>query len=327
VLQNPVLTSHLDLYLLASEALADTCTLVTAGDDTVPMNRMEGPYEAYRGDYELKANGPLTICAGACDLLGNASDTCRTFSATRIVAAAGGTMRSADGTLSLSLDSGTLERNAFVIIFEDIAAGGAAQARLAGANAAEQTNPWESKAQSGAGLTPAYTISPLGMKLMESAELRFRLDKIRVRGNSSPAICTWDGAAWKELGTHWDGSRGELVAFVTSFGTYQVRESTSGVVSSPDARGKVYGPYPNPFASKTTIIFDVPAPATVDVSIYDAKGRLVRTLLTDSRVSAPRCIVEWDGLTGEHTRAPAGVYLWRVRIGGKTITRRAVFVG
>ena len=41
----------------------------------------------------------------------------------------------------------------------------------------------------------------------------------------------------------------------------------------------VFAPRPNPFNPATTLTYDLPEPTRVGLRIYDASGRVVRTLL------------------------------------------------
>ena len=69
--------------------------------------------------------------------------------------------------------------------------------------------------------------------------------------------------------------------------------------------------------------FALPAPATIDVSIYDVTGRLVRTL-AHRTAPAERHSVRWNGKSAGGERVAAGVYFVRLVTGEAAITRRIV---
>lgn len=71
---------------------------------------------------------------------------------------------------------------------------------------------------------------------------------------------------------------------------------------------------PNPFSGITAIHFDLPAETTVRLEIFDAQGRLVRTL-ANGGYPAGFHSVEWDHQTSEGKALGAGVYLYRIRAG------------
>ncbi|MFB3908831.1 MAG: FlgD immunoglobulin-like domain containing protein [Candidatus Eisenbacteria bacterium] len=75
-------------------------------------------------------------------------------------------------------------------------------------------------------------------------------------------------------------------------------------------------PYPQPSAAGITIPLDLPADATARANVYDAGGRLVRAIATASLGQGGRQDIAWDGRDDDGHRAPAGVYLVRVRAMG-----------
>lgn len=84
---------------------------------------------------------------------------------------------------------------------------------------------------------------------------------------------------------------------------------------------------PNPFRMRTTLTFELPGshPREVVLSVYDAAGRMVRRLLNAEYAPGTHEAV-WDGLDTAGRPAPAGVYLVRLQDGGKSASRRIVFV-
>ncbi len=81
-------------------------------------------------------------------------------------------------------------------------------------------------------------------------------------------------------------------------------------------------PAPNPFAASTTIQFAAPAGADVSLSVYDASGRLVRTLTA----AASEGSVAWDGLSDGRAPVAPGVYFVRMESGGETAERKVVYL-
>jgi hypothetical protein len=90
------------------------------------------------------------------------------------------------------------------------------------------------------------------------------------------------------------------------------------------ATGLRLATYPNPFRAATTIAFDLPAGARgAQVSVYDARGRLVRSLdAAGARSGANRVV--WDGRDGRDRRVTSGVYFFRLDAAGDTVTRKVV---
>jgi hypothetical protein len=68
---------------------------------------------------------------------------------------------------------------------------------------------------------------------------------------------------------------------------------------------------PNPFAGRTTIRFTAPAAATARLAVYDVLGREV-TVLLDGPVEAGSHAVVFEA-----GALPAGMYVWRLAVGGR----------
>jgi hypothetical protein len=78
--------------------------------------------------------------------------------------------------------------------------------------------------------------------------------------------------------------------------------------------------YPNPFNPRTTVDFTLAGDAATTLRVYDASGRLVRTLL-DSYVAAGRHSISWDGSDDGGRSVASGVYFLRLQAGGQTLSR------
>jgi len=83
--------------------------------------------------------------------------------------------------------------------------------------------------------------------------------------------------------------------------------------------------YPNPFNPTTTIEVRLPAQADMKVKIVDILGREVRTLSYEKLPAGVHRVV-WDGTNSRGTTVASGVYLYQVRIGDNTITRRMLLL-
>ena len=75
------------------------------------------------------------------------------------------------------------------------------------------------------------------------------------------------------------------------------------------ARFAISQPYPNPFNSKTDIRFDVPQESTVDIHLFNIKGEIVETVLSD-KLAPGRYRIAID-----MKKLPSGVYFIRMRAG------------
>ena len=69
--------------------------------------------------------------------------------------------------------------------------------------------------------------------------------------------------------------------------------------------------YPNPFNPSTTISFALPKASEVTIAIYNLRGQLVRTLVSQP-YAAGRHKVVWDGKDVDDVRVASGVYVYRL---------------
>ena len=82
---------------------------------------------------------------------------------------------------------------------------------------------------------------------------------------------------------------------------------------------------PNPSSGRTDLAFALPQGGPASLRVYDAAGRLVRTLLAGEVPAGPGHTV-WDGRDGSGRDAGAGVYFFRLESGGRVETRKLLLV-
>ena len=82
---------------------------------------------------------------------------------------------------------------------------------------------------------------------------------------------------------------------------------------------------PNPGRGGTSIAFVMPDQAQARLRVYDAAGRLVRTLV-DGTVRAGENLQLWDGQDDHGSPAAGGLYFFRLETGGRNLTRKFVLV-
>lgn len=102
-------------------------------------------------------------------------------------------------------------------------------------------------------------------------------------------------------------------------------------------------PFPGPAGGGTRIWFDLASQSDVELAVFDLRARLIRRLVPSSPAcgvvtlesgqygrteSADPCVrTTWDGDDQEGRRVPRGVYVLRLRAGGREEYRRIVFLG
>ena len=146
------------------------------------------------------------------------------------------------------------------------------------------------------------------------------------------------------LQTIYGASHAQLSVTAPSTGTYLVvaADASSGLGGTgnywitPSAASGVDAPArplelalsaggPNPFAGRTTLRYALPHDGPVSLRLFDAQGRLVRTL-ADGGSEAGEHTATWDGRDAGGGRANPGVYLARLEADGRRLVQRVVLV-
>ncbi len=86
--------------------------------------------------------------------------------------------------------------------------------------------------------------------------------------------------------------------------------------------------YPNPFNNTGTNIFyqvSGNGPVPVNLKIYNIAGQLVRTVVSENK--APGYYrASWNGIADNGQKVSAGIYLYRLQAGGKSLTKKMVLI-
>jgi YD repeat-containing protein len=81
--------------------------------------------------------------------------------------------------------------------------------------------------------------------------------------------------------------------------------------------------YPNPFNPTTTLRFDLPVPASVELSVFDVLGRRIAVLIS-SEMAPGTYTATWNGRLSSGGQAPTGVYFYTLQAAGHRMTRKMV---
>jgi len=82
---------------------------------------------------------------------------------------------------------------------------------------------------------------------------------------------------------------------------------------------------PNPFNPQTTVSFTTEEPQRVRLAVYDIRGRLL-VELTDQQYEVGEHSVDWQGRDSAGRALPSGEYFFRVEMGDRVETRKAMLV-
>ncbi|MFH1278333.1 MAG: right-handed parallel beta-helix repeat-containing protein [Candidatus Eisenbacteria bacterium] len=106
---------------------------------------------------------------------------------------------------------------------------------------------------------------------------------------------------------------------------FQTDNATGVLPGTIPSVTRLVGAAPNPFNPTTTIRFEMNVPSHVSVVIYDAQGRMVRTLVDESK-SAGAFDAVWDGRDDRGHSAGSGVYFVRMVAGDYSRSAKVVML-
>ena len=86
--------------------------------------------------------------------------------------------------------------------------------------------------------------------------------------------------------------------------------------------------YPNPFNSETEITYILPAGQEsyfVRLEVYDLRGRRIRILVHKEQRPGIHSVV-WNGRNSAGEMVPSGIYIFRLQVAGRILTRKMLYV-
>jgi hypothetical protein len=122
----------------------------------------------------------------------------------------------------------------------------------------------------------------------------------------------------------WDPARDRMVVYRNDLWTLWMSPSAYvGVANASGSGDQLRAPFPSPFRALTTIGFSLAQAGVVQVGVFDAGGRRVRTLVNGPRPAGPG-ILTWDGTGEDGTRLGSGLYFIELVGPGGRASRKVV---
>lgn len=84
--------------------------------------------------------------------------------------------------------------------------------------------------------------------------------------------------------------------------------------------------FPNPFRSLTTFQFKLQQAEDVSINIYNFRGKMVRTLLDNNKLSAGINTISWDGTDSFNNPLPPGMYFTCFQTKQSILTHKCILV-
>jgi hypothetical protein len=133
-------------------------------------------------------------------------------------------------------------------------------------------------------------------------------------------------------GKIWDGNDDPSLGFVTySPWSSMMHDTILTSVKDPPIRETIpetfglFQNFPNPFNPTTTISFAFPNKNHVNLSIFNLQGKLVKILINDTLDKGYKQTT-WDGTDSQGNPVSSGVYFYRLKAGGRTLTKKMVLL-
>ena len=140
-------------------------------------------------------------------------------------------------------------------------------------------------------------------------------------------ICYWapDWISTNQFGSPWENQAlfdfdGELLDAISVF------DNSSVAIKRIEnfSLNNIYN-YPNPFNPITTLEYDLPEDAVVNITIYDMMGRVVNTLVNGSQTAGYKSI-QWDATNNLGDPVSAGLYIYTIQAGEFRQTKKMVLL-
>ena len=83
--------------------------------------------------------------------------------------------------------------------------------------------------------------------------------------------------------------------------------------------------YPNPFNPSTSIKFSIQNESIAELSIFNVKGQMVKTLINES-LNIGAYLVTWDGVDNSGSFVGSGVYFYQIKTSSNILTKRMLLL-
>jgi hypothetical protein len=93
----------------------------------------------------------------------------------------------------------------------------------------------------------------------------------------------------------------------------------------PVVATELRGNFPNPFNPTTTISYSVKTPEAVTIEIFNVKGQLIKTLVSEAKEAGNHTVV-WNGDDNSGRRVSSGIYYYKMSAGKYSSTRKMVMM-
>jgi len=187
----------------------------------------------------------------------------------------------------------------------------------------------------GRGGSRVVVLGPQDLRLRKPANLTmvYHPEEFAGLDQKKLVIARWTPEGWQSLGGVVDTYRHTVSTQIQKLGWFRILydlEKQTDVNPLLPNRLELIPVYPNPFFadrldSRLTVGFRLPHRSPVQIAVYNILGRRVKVLLED--IEEPGYHESyWDGRDERGYQVPAGVYLCRLQMGNKIARQKFVIV-
>jgi len=153
-------------------------------------------------------------------------------------------------------------------------------------------------------------VEPYGLSVNVETDQIYWLSQFFFQGTGQISVASLDGTN-EQIVKDTPDTRGAIAGFAWEMAT------SSETETEQPAMVQLHQNYPNPFNPSTVVEYQLPAAMEVTVTVYNALGQQVRVLAENQLQQAGRHTLTFDA-----SALPSGIYLYSLRAGELSFTRK-----
>ena len=181
-------------------------------------------------------------------------------------------------------------------------------------------------------------VGPLWLGTTDTVDLNNTFDEVLLNGGVYHVMCHPNVIEWDQdyPWVHLEHISNRNNIWYTGFGhlyAYHFLQSTYPelYLQSTDPNGPInqqiliHQNYPNPFNPVTTLCYDLPEDAHVQIIIYDMMGRIVNNLVSSQKTAGYKSVL-WNATNNAGQPVSAGLYLYTIEAWGFRESKKMVLL-
>jgi hypothetical protein len=308
VLQNPIFTEYIDIFLSSNEELDPTSVAASLSQGgsalAIGLVNKDGTNKVFQNTKQkLRADGDITIIARIrlLESVAYAYDTLSFFTK-HLTKEIENRVSSYDREVKLVIKENTIKRDFRMLVIAQ------------GEKFEKSGDEVFIEDEKYLCVSPSYFFSPADRRF--DGQIQWNYD-----GNDGKNIflAQKEGDVYHLIPTRFDEINNKIYGDISGSGSYVLLRSLNGRenLSSDLPREFSLEPnYPNPFNPQTTIKFSLPHEKTVRLEIFNTMGQRIKTLFNGSLTAGYHRFV-WDGRNDNNEAVSSGIYFYRLQAGGE----------